>query len=353
MSTLITGATGTIGRRLAKHLSDNGEALVALVRPESDEDALGDIELDLVEGDITDAGDVAEAMKGCQRVFHLAGLYTEWVANERAFFDVNTGGTVNVLEAAKAQGVERLVHVSSSAAIGQARYEIGDERTEHRGSFLTTYERSKWEAEQFVWEAAAEGLPVVVVNPTIVYGPGDLRHNGRRLVSLINGRPVATLSTESAYVFVDDVVRGIIAAADRGQTGERYILSGGNHTRSEFLHTALEIAGVKGNLQQVSAWQLRLLQYMENVRRAIKPKERPVVTKQGVDFALFGHSFDASRSERELGLTYTSLEDGLDETIEWLYQEQFIELPDDVLPPGEDAPGATNANGEEGDGPLG
>ena len=321
MATLITGATGTIGRRLAARLAARGDELVALVRPNSDEDVLGDLELDLVEGDITDPDDVREAMNGCSRVFHLAGAFNEWLADEREFFDVNTGGTVNVLDAAGEVGIEKLVHISSASAIGQPQFEVGNEQTEHRGSFLTTYERSKWEAEQFVLEAAEEGLPAVIVCPAMVYGPGDLRHNGRRLVSLLSGRPVATLSTESAYVFIDDVVAGIIAADERGRSGERYILSGGNLTREQFLLTALQVAGVKGNLQRVSAWQLRLLQYMDGVRRIVRPKEAPVVTKQGIDFALFGHSFDASKAMQELGLKFTDLEDGLDETIEWLYQE--------------------------------
>ena len=336
MATLITGATGTIGRRLAAALAKRGDELVALIRETSNDDVLGDLELDLVEGDITDLADVREAMASCDRVFHLAGQFSEWLPDEREFFDVNTGGTVNVLEAAAELEIKKLVHVSSAAAIGQSRFEIGNEQTTHRGSFLTTYERSKWEAEQFVLEAAAEGLPAVIVCPAMVYGPGDLRHNGRRLVSLLNGRPVATLTTDSSYVFIDDVVRGIIAADERGTSGERYILTGGNMTREAFLSAALEVAGVKGNLQRVAPWQLRLLQFMDNVRRVIKPKEAPVVTKQGIDFALFGHRFDASKAERDLGVTFTELENGLDETIEWLYQESLIELPEDVLPEDED-----------------
>lgn len=345
MSTLITGATGTIGRRLAARLAARGDELVALVRPGSDEDVLGDLELDLVEGDITDPEDVREAMSGCTRVFHLAGAFSEWLADEREFFDVNTGGTVNVLDAAKAAGVEKMVHVSSASAIGQPQFEIGDEDTVHRGSFLTTYERSKWEAEQFVLEEADDGLPVTIVCPAMVYGPGDLRHNGRRLVSLLSGRPVATLTTESAYVFIDDVVTGIIAADERGRAGERYILSGANMTREEFLVAALQVAGVKGNLQRVSAWQLRMLQYMDVIRRVFKPREAPVVTKEGIDFALFGHSFDASKARQELGLEFTDVEDGLDETIEWLYQEGLIDLPDDVLPEDEEDPDDSR-NGE-------
>ena len=345
MATLITGATGTIGRRLAAKLAARGDELVALVRPESDEDVLGDLELDLVEGDITNPEDVREAIEGCERVFHLAGAFSEWLADERQFFDVNTGGTVNVLDAAKQAGIEKMVHVSSASAIGQVQFETGDERTVHRGTFLTTYERSKWEAEQFVLEEAAEGLPVVVVCPAMVYGPGDLRHNGRRLVSLLSGRPVATLTTDSAYVFIDDVVAGIIAADERGRAGERYILSGGNMTREEFLLTALQVAGVKGNLQRVSGWQLRLLQHMDSVRRIFRPREAPVVTRQGIDFALFGHSYDASKAQDELGLEFTGVEDGLDETIEWLYQEGLIDLPDDVLPEDE-GDEEENRNGE-------
>ena len=353
MLTLVTGGTGSIGVPLIEALLKRGDEIRVLARPDSDVDVLPDADIDILDGDITDAEDVQEAVKGCDRIFHLAGLFRDVVEDQREFFDVNVGGTVNVLQAALDQNVEKVVYVSGASTIGERRGEVGAEDTEHRGYFLSPYERSKWESEQFVAEFVEKGVPAVMVNPSLVYGPGDSEHNGARLAAMLSGVITASVDAPAAYVFVDDVIRGIIAADEQGRPGERYILSGTNTTRVGFLQTAAAIAGVKPSLRAASPWQLKLFLWIERIRGKFS-RRTPQLTRSAVETALHGAQYDSSKAVRELGLVFTELEEGLDQTIEWLYQEGKIDLPESVMPDGDSepetaagGPGETDAEGWE------
>ncbi len=330
-------------------LLERGDELRILVRPDSDVEVLPDMDMDILEGDVTDREDAVEAVKGCERVFHLAGLFKDTAERDSAFFDVNVGGTVNIMQAALDHGVKKVVVVSSASTIGEGRGEIGTEETEHRGYFLSPYERSKWEAEQFVAEFVEKGVPAVIVNPSLVYGPGDSEHNGGRLTGLLNGVITASVDAPAAYVFVDDLIRGILAADEIGRPGERYLLSGTNTTRIEFLRTAAAIAGVDPALRVAAPWQLKFFLWIEAFRGRFG-KRSPLLTRSAVDSALHGASYDSAKAENEFGLEFIALEEGLDQTIEWLYQEGKIDLPDDVLPNSdqEDSDGDTGVVDEDG-----
>jgi hypothetical protein len=183
----------------------------------------------------------------------------------------------------------------------------------------------------------------VIVNPSLVYGPGDSEHNGGRLTGLLNGVITASVDAPAAYVFVDDLIRGILAADEIGRPGERYLLSGTNTTRIEFLRTAAAIAGVVPSLRVAAPWQLKFFLWIEAFRGRFS-KRAPLLTRSAVESALHGASYDSAKAENEFGLKFIALEEGLDQTIEWLYQEGKIDLPDDVLP---------NGDHEDGDGDTG
>lgn len=348
MTTLVTGATGAVGIALVRALLDRGDELRILVRPESDVDALPDVEIDILDGDITNRDDVMEAVAGCDRIFHLAGLFKDGVEKDSVFFDVNVGGTVNVLQAALEHHIQKLVILSSASTIGEQKGATGTEETEHRGYFLSAYERSKWEAEQFVAEYVAKGVPAVILNPSLVYGPGDNEHNGGRLASLLNGVITASVDAPAAYIFVGDLIKAILAADKAGIPGQRYLVSGTNTTRINFLRTAAAIAGVNPALRVAAPWQLKLFLGIERVRR-IFGNRSPVLTQSAVDNALHGAQYDSSKAIKHLGIEFTALEDGLDETIEWLYQEGKIDLPEEVVPDGDEGQGERTMGDDEGD----
>ena len=329
MSTLVTGATGIAGPPLVRALIERGDSVRVFARESSDLSRLDDA-VEIVRGDIVDPASVRDAVAGCSRIFHLAAYFDSWALNPRTYFDVNVGGTVNVLDAASEHGVESVVHASSASTIGESKGETGSEITEHRGYFLTNYERSKWEAEQFVFESVEKGLPAVIVNPSSVYGPGDLSGNGLTIKRLIDGQMTASTNSMAAYLYLGDFVRGLIAADERGEAGERYILSGANVTRIEFLRTAGEVAGVVPAITSTPAWVIRTLTTFNSIRRKITGK-RPAISEDAAAIALHGFRYDSSKATRELGIEFTSLEDGLDATIDWLYREGHVDLPEEVL----------------------
>ena len=329
MPTLVTGATGVIGPRLVKALLERGDEVRVFARPSSDVSVL-DGSPEIVRGDITDADAVKRAVSGCRRIFHLAAVYESWVPKQRTYFDVNVGGTVNVLEAALESGIERMVHASSASTIGEAEGETGNEETAHRGYFLTNYERSKWEAEQLILEYVEKGVPAVMVNPTSVYGPGDLTGNGLTLKQLLNGRITATTPSMASYVFIDDLVKGLLAADEKGVPGERYILTGSNLPRNAFLRLAAEIAGITPVISLTPVWVIRVIVWMHDIRHKLTGKA-PGLSRSAAAVAMHGFQYDGSKAARELGIEFTSLEDGLDATIDWLYREGHVELPDEVL----------------------
>lgn len=298
-------------------------------REESDVSALGD-GVEVVRGDIVDSRAVETAVAGCDRVFHLAAVFDSWASNPRTYFDVNVGGTVNVLDACLDHEVERMVHASSASTIGEMRGETGAETTEHRGYFLTHYERSKWEAEQFVQEYVEKGVNAVIVNPSSVYGPGDITGNGLTIMQLIGGQMTASTETIAAYLFIDDYIAGLLAADERGKIGERYILSGTNINRLEFLRTAAAVAGIEASIATTPRWAIKTLARFGSIREKLTGK-RPAISADAAAIALHGFRHDSSKAVRDLGLEFTDLEDGLDATIDWLYREGHVDLPDEVL----------------------
>ncbi|MDP6182595.1 MAG: NAD-dependent epimerase/dehydratase family protein [Gammaproteobacteria bacterium] len=333
MPTLVTGATGVAGPALVSALLERGDSVRVFAREASDVSRLDDA-VEIVRGDVMDSASVNDAVAGCSRVFHLAAHFDSWAPNPKIYFDVNVGGAVNVLEAALEHGVEMLVHASSASTIGEHKEETGSEATEHRGYFLTNYERSKWEAEQFVFEYVAKGVPAVIVNPSSVYGPGDVTGNGLTIMRMVGGQMTASTQSMAAYLYLDDFVKGLIAAGEKGKVGERYILSGANVTRFEFLRTAAELAGIAPVITITPAWVIRTLAAFNAIRQKITGK-RPAISADAAAIALHGFRYDSSKATRELGIEFTNLEDGLDATIDWLYREGHVDLPEDVL---EDAP---------------
>lgn len=186
-----------------------------------------------------------------------------------------------------------------------------------------------------VVEAAQEGVPVVMVSPSLIFGPGDLAHSGPRIADALNRTVTASIRSPAGYVYIDDVIEGLLAAEKQGKAGEKYILNGINTTRLEFLKAAAEIAGVKATISDAAPWQYRVLVGIDRVKRVFT-RGKPVLTKEALQATLHGACYDSSKATRELGIKFTNLENGLDETIEWLYQEGLIDLPEEVLPEGEE-----------------
>ena len=245
--TLVTGASGFIGSHLARALAQRGDELRLLVRRSSSIDHLADLEFERVTGDITDRRAVRRAMKGTQRVFHVAGTTSMRPGDSERIFAVNVGGTRNVVEEAMRAGVEQVVHTSSAGAVGPARPGGTADETQSftAGHFGIAYINSKHEAEVEALRAAARGLQVVVVNPTFVLGPDDPSGTSNALVRRVMLRQIPFyIDGGLNIVDVRDVAKGHLLASKKGMSGERYILGGRNFTIGRLFADIGRISGV-------------------------------------------------------------------------------------------------------------
>jgi dihydroflavonol-4-reductase len=320
MTTLVTGGAGFIGSKLVEALLARGEEVRVFDSRASAASYLADAGAVLIGGDILSREELKVALDGCEWLFHVAALFQMWQPDNRRYYRVNVDGTRNVLEGALEAAVRRVVYTSSAATIGEAQGELGDERTVHRGYFLSEYERSKYLGEQVAWEVCKRGLPLAVVNPTSVYGPGQTSHLTEALARFLRGRLPAIIDVGLNFVYVDDVIEGHLAALERGQIGERYILGGDNAWLSEFLGLGARIAGVRRTPRRFPAWLVTAVARILAAASFVT-KRRPWVSVDEARTASHSFIFDTSRAREELGLEWTPLPVGLERTVSWLRQE--------------------------------
>lgn len=323
MTVLVTGGAGYVGGKLVESLLARGEQVRVFDLRTDAATYLAQWGAEVRQGDILDREALRAALEGCDRLFHVAALFEMWLPDKRAYYRVNVDGTASVLETAQEVGVQSVVHTSSAVTIGEGRDQLGDEEAAHRGYFLSDYERSKYLGEQAALEMAERGLPVVVVNPTSVYGPGQTRHMTGALIRFLNGRLPGVVGSKLNFVYIDDVVQGHLLAMERGEVGQRYILGGENASLVQFLSLAAEIAGLSRQPRTVPAWLLTSTASFLGAVSAITGR-RPLVSPDEARTALHSFIFDNQKARRDLGVEFMPLRDGLERTISWLKDRELI-----------------------------
>jgi dihydroflavonol-4-reductase len=247
--TLVTGGTGFVGVHLVGELARRGDDLRLLVRDRSNVEPLQGIDWERASGDVTDRESVRRAMKGVERVFHVAGTTSMRTRARDRVYEINVSGTKNVMQEALRTGVARAVLTSSSSAVGSAKpgETIDEDHPFTVGRLGITYINSKHEAELVSMRLAAKGLPLVIVNPSFVLGPDDPNPSGtsNALVRrLLLRRIPGYLDGAINIVDVRDVATGHLLADERGDEGERYLLTGRNFTLQRLFADLSRIAGV-------------------------------------------------------------------------------------------------------------
>ncbi|HZA39326.1 MAG TPA: SDR family NAD(P)-dependent oxidoreductase [Actinomycetota bacterium] len=323
---LVTGGTGTIGRALLQRLVADGRQVMALARSQSSADTLSDLGAEPVRGSVEDADSVQVAASGCGTLFHAAGVNAFCLRDPSPLFRVNVIGSLNVISAAARAGVERVVYTSSAAVFGERTGTVGSETSEHRGSFLSEYERSKFEAERVVLETSRSlDVDVVCVNPSSAQGPGRAGGTGRILVLFLNGKLKVMIRTSVSLVDIADCTEGHVLAETNGKPGERYLLNGAALSVEEALAIVQRLTGVSHRVRFVPAFGAMGAGALADVIGRARRKD-PGVCPEMVRTLLHGHTYDGSKAARELGLEYTPVEDTLGRTIDWLRAEGLVPL---------------------------
>jgi dihydroflavonol-4-reductase len=314
---LVTGGSGFVGRGVVERLVADGRTVRALARSDAAARDVGELGATPVRGDVLDGASLRSAATGCTTVFHVAGVNATCARDPRRMIDTNVNGSANVIRAAAAEGVKRVVHTSSAAAIGELAGAIGRESTPHRGWYLSNYERSKHLAERAVLRLGQEtGVEVVCVNPSSVQGPGRSTGSARLIINVAGGKLPLLIDSVVSIVDVVDCARGHVLAESNGEPGERYILNGATIGTRDAVALVERLWGLPRRVRWIPPFAAKAVAATMDAAGWALRRDMPFCG-QAVRAVLQGHRYDGLRAERELGLRYTPLEETLERTLSW------------------------------------
>lgn len=320
---LITGATGFIGNHVTRLCLEKGDEVRAMVMPGEDRSPLDGMDVEFVEGNLLDPASLASTVKGVDQLYHLAAMFAIWTKDPDAHYKINVDGARAILQAALAEGLEKIVFTSSVAAIGV----VGNggwatEKTAFNGwSWGSPYILSKFISHQMVKGLVSEGLPATMVMPGLPFGPGDRAPTptGTMILRTLEGKMKNYWDGGVCAVDVRDVAAGHVLAMEKGRVGESYILANkeGNMTHKQFLDLIGRVAGVEGVAgSEVSGKvMLRAARLMETWARLTRTT--PMTTYKNTMYAQQHGYVDPSKAIEELGLPQTPVETAVRDSIDW------------------------------------
>ncbi len=327
---LVTGAAGFIGSSVTRELVARGAHVVALVEPGGDTTNLDGLEVEVVSGDLRDAPAVAKAADGCRLAFHVAALYRFWAPDPAAFYDINVTGTRHLLDAVRRAGCERLVYTSTVGTLGLhgASSTVPVDETSHAfvDHLFGGYKQSKYVAEHEVLRAAAEGLPVVLVQPTTPVGPRDRvpTPTGRTVLEFLNGRFPGYVDTTLNIVDVEDVAHGHLLAAERGAIGRSYILGGENLLLKEVLAMLASATGLPPPTRRFPSSVALLAAHVSDLVEGRLLRREPSIPLEGARMSTTHMSFSDERARTELGYTSLPASEALARAARWFVDEGMV-----------------------------
>jgi dihydroflavonol-4-reductase len=321
--TLVTGATGFIGWHIARLLTERGHRVRALCRPAS---RLRELSGERVPGDLRDPASLAEAVRDCRYVFHVAADYRLWSPDPKQMYETNVQGTRNLLEAAEHAGVERIVYTSTVGCIGMPHNAVGDEQTPVSIADMSGhYKRSKWLAEQVALEHARAGEPVVIVNPTAPVGDHDWRPTptGNIILIFLRDKLPAFVDTGLNLVDVRDVARGHLLALERGRVGERYILGCENLTLEQILERLATLSGKAAPRLRIP-YAVAYIAGLLSTAWANVTRREPQASIEAVRMSRSKMFVSHAKAAAELGYAPGSVDDALLRAIAWFSDNGYV-----------------------------
>ncbi|OGO30955.1 MAG: epimerase [Chloroflexi bacterium RBG_16_56_11] len=325
MKALVTGATGLIGSSIVRELLKDGVEVRAMVREKSDTRNIDGLAIERVSGDIRDAESMGRALKGIEVFYQAAALYT-MDSPEKLYYDINVEGTKTALTAALKQGTPKVVYTSSIAAIGCTGTTPANEGTEWNWAHLgLPYVTTKYLGEQAALEFCKQGLPVVVVNPAGVIGVRDIKPTptGQIILNVLNRKYPGYPDGGNNFVDVEDVARGHVLAAQKGRTGERYILGNTNMTFKDFFKLVAEVAGTRPLTMRLPAGLMITLGYTYQAISAITRKP-PLLKPNSARFACETAFYNPSKAVNELGMPQTPLRTTVEKAVNWFRENGYV-----------------------------
>jgi nucleoside-diphosphate-sugar epimerase len=316
MTVFLTGATGFVGGAVARQLLAGGHRVRAIVRSPKAAGVLAAAGIELHEGDVSNKASMRRAMTGADVVFHIAGWYKIGIVDRDAAVRTNVDGTRNVLELMREFGIAKGVYTSTLAVNSDTHGRLVDETYRFAGPHISVYDETKAEAHRIADEFIARGLPLVIVQPGLVYGPGDTSGVRTTLLQFLQRKlPLLPKETAFAWGHIEDIARGHVLAMERGTAGRNCFLAGPVHTLVEAIDLASDITGVPAPRLRVPPAVLRGAAACAGVVETFVRLPSAYASESLRVLAGVTYIGSSARAQQELGWSARPLRDGLTETL--------------------------------------
>lgn len=327
---VVTGAAGFIGSAVTRALLARGCEVTAIVEPGTPTGNLDGLGVAQVAADITEPGSLASVFDGARLCFHLAARYGFWPRDPSGFYRVNVDGSRHVVAAAASAGVERICYTSSVATLGLWRTREGVPSTEADYAEIAhlygNYKQTKYVAEHEVLRLAAEGAPVVLVQPTMPHGPGDARPTptGQVVLDYLNGRIPGYVDTRLNVAHVDDLAAGHLAALERGHQGRSYICGGENLRMRDLLAHLAAVTSLPPATMSFPAALPRIASHVSEFVEGTLLRRPPRVAREAALMSETAMIFDDERAREELGYRSRPAACALHDSARWFVDHGYV-----------------------------
>lgn len=328
MKIFITGGTGYLGQELIKTLLQRNHQISALVRSPKTASRL-DPGVTRIHGSIEDRSCFEVSLKGHDVFVHIAALVKMWARDRSQFDRINVQATEGAIQAALGARVPKFIYTSSFIALGPSNgaplTEKDSRRTDHVNN---DYERTKYLADQMIRKYIADGYPVSILYPGVIYGPGNLTDGNivaKNLIPFLNGKmpfglPIKTWS----YAYIEDVIRGFVTVIENDVSSRRYILGGENHNGESFYKTLERVSGKKPPVMNIPFPLASAAGYGEYLLAQLFGREPSLLTHEVVKIYKSSWALDSNLAQKELGYKITPLENGLRNLVSWMKESGLI-----------------------------
>ncbi len=326
MKKLVTGSTGFIGSAIARELVKDGVEVKVLIRKTSNTRNIDKLDVERVYGDIRDCDSMKRALVGCDTLYLTAAYFAHWAPDPKLLYEVNVGGTKATLKAALEAGVEKVVYTSTNNAIAASGpVPANEEKAFNYWEARDHYSMSKYIAENEARIFITRGLPVVMVNPTLVIGVNDIKPtpSGQMIIDVASRKMPGYIDGGINIIDVEDVARGHILAAEKGRVGERYLLGNRNITVHDYLWLIADIAGVKPPSLKLPYHLAIAFGYAFELLANLT-KKPPVVTASEVRIGKMTEWYDCSKAINELGLPQTPIDETIRKALDWFRKNGYL-----------------------------
>lgn len=321
----ITGSTGVVGKPLLQKLADKGHKVYALSRSKSSNNEIEKIGVNPINGDLFDDTLQDRLSKlDIDAIFHVAGVNEMCSKNPSHMFRTNIDGTKSMLALGNYLKIKKFVYTSSAVTLGEKHGTVGSESSQHRGSFLSKYEESKYlaEIEAFRYKKDFE---FVSINPSSVQGPGRVSGTAKLLISTLKKKYPPLIKNNISIIDIDDCTEGHYMGLLNGKDNERYVLN-------SFCLKSYELINI---LKSITDWEGTPFYIPRQILKTVGPfgdfikllsSSSPFICSESIRVITNGHLYDGSKARRELGVQYIKVEDFIKKTVNWLIQENHVVL---------------------------